>query len=374
MKSTIYTLNLLLAFLFGACAYAQTVNVCQGDSLRLSTTALNIPAASGVEWYRNNTLISTDTAFVITQPGVYTLRCTGTGACSSDFSQPLTVNVNTLKAGNDSASTLSGQPVVIRVLLNDTAGCYPMVPPSIVVTQQGSHGHASYAGSGNISYTPTPCSCFCGVDTFYYVVYDNHGNASNTAMVTVSVCQIATPLPITLANFNAVKSGDASHLTWTTYSTKNASHFEVERSADGKNFEFKGKVAMPANSTNVVDYSYWDKNPLTGKNFYRLKMVDLSGTATYSDIRMVDFDATNPIKIYPIPANDYITADVGAALDHINGLVVIDISGKEVLRKNITATITTIDLQGFTSGTYYVRFFDKNNNLTDGSYKFNKVK
>lgn len=345
--------------------------MCEGDSLKLSTSVLSLPNASSIEWFKDNVLISTDTAFVITQPGTYTLRCTGATGCVGDFSQPLTVVVDSLKAVNDSSYTLPGTAVNIKVLVNDTAACYPVDTPSLIVTQQGSHGNAVYTGGGIFNYMPNPG--FSGIDTFYYVVNDVNGNPSNVAMVIISI-DANNVLPIILGDFNAVKVEDESHLYWNTYSTHNASHFEIERGGDGKNFEFKGKVNAPANSNDSIAYNYWDKEPLSGKNYYRLKLVDLSGKATYSEVRLVNFDNTDPVKIYPIPAQDYVTVDLGSDAFNMSSIIIVDARGNEVLRKAVTDTKTTFDLNGITVGIYYIRIIDKNNKPTQLSYKVNKVK
>jgi hypothetical protein len=370
MKKRLHISLLLLALLFMGKAHAQLLNVCEGDSIRLSTAILNIPAATGVEWFKDNVLISTDTAFVITQPGVYTLRCTGTGACTSEFSQPLTVKVDSLTAVNDSSYTRPSTTVEIHVLHNDISACYPVDTPSLTVTQQGHHGTAVDVGGGTFKYIPD--SGFVGMDTFYYVVNDINGNPSNIAMVIVSI-NSNNPLPMVLGDFEAVKVEDESHLYWNTYSTSNASDFEIERSGDGKNFEFKGKVLAPTNSTDSTGYNYWDKSPLAGKNYYRLKLVELDGTYNYSVTRLVNFADDNPVKIYQIPAQENITVDLGIARSNISKIIILDVTGREVIRKPVTTTATTIDLKSITSGTYYIRLIDNNNSITEDSYKFNKV-
>jgi len=369
--------NLSIIFLFFVCllsfkpADAQVLNVCQGDSLKLSTAVLALPNATNVEWFKDNVLISTDTAFIITQPGVYMLRCTGSTGCVGDFSQPLTVIVDSLKAGNDSTYTTPGTSVNIRVLVNDQSACYPMDTPSLTIVQQPLHGTATVLDDGTFKYDPHPG--FTGIDTFYYVINDINGNPSNIAMVIVRI-DAPVPLGITLGDFAAVRVDDESHLTWNTFSTTNASHFEVERSGDARNFEFKGKVLAPVNSTENVAYNYWDKKPLSGKNYYRLKMVNLDGKSEYSEIRMVNFSSDNAVSLYPNPAKDYITVDLGADASNTQLIIITDASGKEVLTHLITGATVTIDLNSLATGTYFVKLLDKNNNLKDGAYKFSKIK
>lgn len=371
MKNLCILPLLFVCLLFFKPAHAQVLNVCEGDSLKLSTAVLALPNATNVEWFKDNVLISTDTAFVITQPGVYMLRCTGSTGCVGDFSQPLTVIVDSLKAGNDSTFTTPGNSVNIKVLVNDQSACYPMDTPSLTIVQQPNHGTASVLSDGTFQYLPNPG--FTGIDTFYYVINDVNGNPSNTAMVIVSIAA-HTPLGITLGEFEVAKVDNESHLSWNTFNTINASHFEVERSGDTRNFEFKGKVLAPANSTQNVTYNYWDKKPLPGKNYYRLKMVDLNGKSQYSEIRMVNFSADNSVSLYPNPAKDYITVDLGAEMATTQLIIIMDASGKELLTHRVNGTPVTIDLNDLATGTYFIKLLDKNNNLKEGAYKFSRVK
>lgn len=367
MKRIFLFITLLLTLAGYTTSVAQDLHVCQGDSLRLST--LSLPGVGHVEWYRNGQFISSDTAFVITQPGVYTLMCESTSGCHSGFSQPLTVTIDSLTAVNDSVSTAPGTAVTIRILGNDLSPCFPIDTPTLVVTHQGGHGTATYNGNGTFIYTPEPG--FVGIDTFYYVVNDVNGNPSNTAMVLVTIGS-PTPLPMTLGEFVVTKVGTEAHLVWNTFRTNDASHFEIERSSNGKDFSFKGKVMAPANSNEETEYNYWDKNPLAGRNYYRLKMVDRSGGAVYSETRMVIFGGDGDIKLYPNPATDYITIDVGEQLSNVQDVLVVDAVGRELIRKTVTTSSVTLDIRTLAQGVYYIRLADSNNTII-GTYKFTRV-
>lgn len=372
MKQRLYlSVLLLFSLMFCIKANAQVLNVCQGDSLKLSTGVLALPNASDVEWFRDNVLVSTDTAFVITQPGVYMLRCTGATGCVGDFSQPLTVIVDTLAAINDSVSTAPGTTVSIGVLINDHSACYPIDTPTLVVTHQGSHGVAIFVGDGTFKYDPDPG--FTGIDTFYYVMNDVNGNPSNVAMVIVTIAE-PVALGITLGNFEAVKVDEEAHLFWKTFNTVNASHFEIERSSDARSFEFKGKVLAPVNSTENTEYNYWDKKPMAGKNYYRLKMVSLDGRSEYSEVRLVNFNNENTISLYPNPAKDYIIVDLGVAETKVQSIIITDVLGKEIMTKPVSAATVNINLSNFSQGIYFIKLLDKNNTLLEGSYKFTKTR
>ncbi len=97
-------------------------------------------------------------------------------------------------------------------------------------------------------------------------------------------CLPITPLPVELASFEGKATQSGISLEWETASEQNNSHFEVERSADGKAFEQLGTVAGNGNSSVFLTYRYLDKHPFAGLNYYRLKQVDFDGTYEYSNV------------------------------------------------------------------------------------------
>ena len=94
------------------------------------------------------------------------------------------------------------------------------------------------------------------------------------------------PLPIQLSNFVAsVAAGGQALLHWTTLSEINNYGFEVQKAADkSAPFQSIGGSFTAGNGTTTVkhDYSYVDKFYASG-NVYRLKQLDLDGTAHFTD-------------------------------------------------------------------------------------------
>ena len=99
------------------------------------------------------------------------------------------------------------------------------------------------------------------------------------------------PLPIHVLSFTAQKKNNSQGLLlWQTSSEQNSAWFEVERSFDAVNFEFIGRVAASGSSNHKINYSYIDLAPHKGYNYYRLKMVDLDGSFSYTPARVLLFD------------------------------------------------------------------------------------
>jgi hypothetical protein len=131
---------------------------------------------------------------------------------------------------------------------------------------------------------------------------------------TAITAQKMTPLPLTWGPFNALGMSDKTvALTWTTYQEENVSHFVVEYSTDGANFQSVGTVTAIGNSTAASSYSFVHTKPsLNGTDFYRLQEVDLDGKATYSSVRALKFNNGQIAKVLatPNPVHDLLQLNV----------------------------------------------------------------
>jgi hypothetical protein len=88
-------------------------------------------------------------------------------------------------------------------------------------------------------------------------------------------------------SFNIQKSGNSVLLTWKV-SKKSSNHYTVQRSTDGRNWI---TIATVNNHSAISDLSYTDRNPLTGKNYYRVSETDVDGKITFSDVKFINFDS-----------------------------------------------------------------------------------
>src|SRR5882757_670562 len=163
------------------------------------------------------------------------------------------------------------------------------------------------------------------------------------------------PLPIILYSFNVTKTGDNSLLDWSTSQESNSNRFDVLRSADGIVFNTIASVKAAGNSTANKVYSLVDTKPLRGKNYYKLKMIDIDGAFKFSEIRYLNFVDRLSIKVYPNPSTDIVYIDMTLKLT--GKPVQLDLSGvtgQVVFSKRIANTAKTekLDLKGFASGMY----------------------
>lgn len=109
----------------------------------------------------------------------------GGGTAVSNFTVTVTNSTNPPPvASADTASTVSGVPVIINVLANDTpAG--QINAASVLIATTPADGTVSVNSDGTITYTPS--NGFTGNDSFSYTVASTAGAVSSPAYVSVNV-------------------------------------------------------------------------------------------------------------------------------------------------------------------------------------------
>ena len=169
------------------------------------------------------------------------------------------------------------------------------------------------AADQNASYVPAQAS-----------TYRNHGGAGETwtelgrAIVTGNGPFVATyagissfskftvgngsaPLPVTLTRFEGRRaSAHTVRLDWATALEKDNAGFDLEKSADGK--EFRRLATVPARGGNQpTAYTYTDLEAPTAA-YYRLRQRDLDGSTHYSPAVFVSATAS-PYVVLPNPSH-----------------------------------------------------------------------
>jgi hypothetical protein len=140
------------------------------------------------------------------------------------------------------------------------------------------------------------------------------------------------PLPVNLTYFSAKKKENKVDLDWSTALEVNSKEFVVERSANGRDFTAIGKVASVGNTANQHTYTLTDQKPLTGANFYRLRMVDVDGQSTVSRIIKVVFDKQVVVTFAPNPARTTLTINVLDADEPIT-IQLLSVQGKTISQR-----------------------------------------
>ena len=160
------------------------------------------------------------------------------------------------------------------------------------------------------------------------------------------------PLSSEIVVFEAKNIGKSNQLNWVTSSEKDNVKFEIERSADGYQFEKIGEVAGKLNSSSIQSYSFRDEYPLFGLNYYRLKNVDIIGRADYSIIKSANQISRNVI-IKPTMVSSNVEVDIyGMESPNMN---ILNLDGKIVIPNiECNSCKNRINVDNLPSGIYFL--------------------
>ena len=173
-------------------------------------------------------------------------------------------------------------------------------------------------------------------------------------------------LPIELIEFTGWYNGEANELHWKTATEINSDVFEIEKSVDGINFFTIGTVDAAGYSLTELDYAFIDDNPVTGMNYYRLRMVDNDGAYDYSNtiaIR-VDADGIPSFVVFPNPANAVLHFAVVSTHESNGSVSVVDMLGRVLIQQPVVLhdgqNTFGLDISHLARASYIVYLIDEN--------------
>ena len=151
-------------------------------------------------------------------------------------------------------------------------------------------------------------------------------------MIWSTSCGLA--LPITLTSFDAQLAAAKVNLRWTAENPQDFSHFVIERSVDARNYSPIGQLTV----TSATSYSFTDNNlPQASNAYYRLKLVDLNGTYSYSAIKNVKLFGTAKALIYPNPVSQKLELNFSEPLLSNSTLQIFNSTGANIITQYINA-------------------------------------
>jgi hypothetical protein len=157
-------------------------------------------------------------------------------------------------------------------------------------------------------------------------------------------------LPVKFLSFSAIKQEGDVNLSWITATETNNSHFNVERSYNGIDFQYIGKVAGKGNTVAETKYSYSDNKVPNLTIYYRLKQFDLDGTATISTVAVIKSERGNSpsIGVYPNPVrNNTISLSFENVPTGKYTITLIGLNGSRLYQQNIEHNVPTEVIQLF---------------------------
>ena len=171
---------------------------------------------------------------------------------------------------------------------------------------------------------------------------------------TIDGIRIATtwadgPLPVTLLDFRAnLNEANGTQLKWSTSSETNNKGFEIERSADGENFENVAFVKGAGNSKTIEQYAF--QLDYFTPAYYRLKQIDFDGAFEYSQV-VYSGGEVSEIELSPNPFVETLKLNSNSNIDKIE---IIDLTGKVLVSETINKETAEVETSHLAKGIYFI--------------------
>lgn len=171
-------------------------------------------------------------------------------------------------------------------------------------------------------------------------------------IVTLGSTETANPLPVVFSSFTGKTVNGKNYLFLETASEINNRYFVLERSTDGKEYTEIARLDAKGAPGRGMSYTFIDDMPMMGRDYYRVKQVDLDGTSeNYDKIVLLTIDGTSTqaldFTMYPNP-----TTKKGVTLEILKGnndpvhVKLFDLSGKLMGEEDVqaNANFSEVDL------------------------------
>ena len=271
-----------------------------------------------------------------------------TGSGVYDYNSQVTVSANAVKGYHfvmwNDGNTNNPRSII---LTQDTVFTAIFEIDTFFVTVKSNDDAAGTVNGSGIYDYHSEIIIFATANTHYHFVSWSDGNTSNPRMVTIDKDTVF------IAQFKEDNK----------YNIQVLSNDNTMGSAEGGGIYYEGEQ-IQINATANSDYIFkeWSDgnsdNPriitVLSDNVYIANFEKESSLQDISDLQQ--------IQIYPNPAKDIITLDVGdLTLDINNELFIINTIGQVVYSSNIQSQIFNIDIRKLQSGVYYIRLIGVEN-------------
>jgi len=192
--------------------------------------------------------------------------------------------------------------------------------------------------------------------------------SANGGIICSKIVLVDHPLPVKLAEFTSVINGRNVTLNWTTAEELNNSGFDIEKSiVKGQTSEGWSKIGFISGSGTIsepANYTFTDKDLLTGKYKYRLKQIDFNGNFEYFELsEEVSIGIPDKYELsqnYPNPFNPVTNLEFGIAKLGFVSLKIYDVLGRELVTlvneiKEPGYYKIKLDAGNLSSGVYFYR-------------------
>lgn len=170
-------------------------------------------------------------------------------------------------------------------------------------------------------------------------------------------------LPVNWVDFTTSVNNKTVDISWTVSQSINSKGFYVERSFDDKTWETLAFVDDTASDYSGESmYSFVDRDPAPGNNYYRINQVDFNNSNSYSEIKLAVISSSEKISIWPNPAKDMVYVQNNET-EGGSKMEIFDLFGKMIVSNTLHSGNNSINVSNLSAGAYIVHIVKTNGEI-----------
>lgn len=206
-----------------------------------------------------------------------------------------------------------------------------------------------------VNFDVTAISGFTGIDEFRVQTDGSYTVSGAIGVDNINAVNFRGTLPISLKSYNVAIENNTAVLSWRMVSELSSSSFVVEKSSDGINFSSIGTVFSAEGYIGEAEYSFIDKHPYFGNNYYRINLIEVVEQERCLGVRKVTYNYENTISLYPNPVSgNTISLQTMAIIKGKVSFSITDMAGRTYKSGLITDYPQQIDIAGLNTGFYII--------------------
>ncbi len=176
-------------------------------------------------------------------------------------------------------------------------------------------------------------------------------------------------LPIELSYLDAFVEEQKVVVEWSSSEEENFSHYQIERSVDGTDFQTLGRVEGNNQGVTTSEYYFLDEAPQNGYNYYRLRAVDLDKKENVLGPVFVEYRKPDRVHITVFPTqveNGHINVNFDFQLPEQSWVTLVASNGQVVSETELDNSQNSIKLSvdDLNKGIYFVKYNTEDSVIT----------
>ena len=334
-------------------AFASSPAVANCGSVQ--NVALLPDSASGIQPYEFQITAGPATTSAQSSPvfsdlaaGTYTFQMTD--ACDNSYSKNISINTLAMPTVSSAAGGCVAGSAATFTLPGSPFYSYTWLHPDGATTTGDTLSYNPITNADTGTYTITLTSSVGGC------------TSTSSEKVDLGFCTI---LAENLLNFSGRPVASNIQLSWETSGGSTTGYFIVGRSTDGISFTAIQQLGAAGGGAPHT-YTTTDTHVPSGTVYYRLQIVDISGSVSYSQVISFNIGQQQAVNVYPrlITGDAQVTCTYPAT-DGGAWFRVIGIDGRiwQTVPLAARTTQTTIDVSGLPRGNYFIVFMTPDNEV-----------